>query len=343
MYRDLFLVEEQGLRAGDVVKLELGDFEKILRHYPSMAALLKQFYSEAKYKSKLWAILNKPCDMVHDGEGRTFDTNLFLAPLQGFLSELRPGGVFKKYVKTPVSIQAYPAVLTKFLEDDLNIRLNQKFKIQASMGDKQKAEIIEEKEQFKKEVSETFDTSFFSMFSESDDPAEIENAMLKFSQRGNLHSFITPFFEGLATNKSWVKYKNDRAAALKALSQVEISKEGVNQIPELFLNQMDTRGIFYFEPDKNLFSPELEDFSFFIEMEDMITFKVNEECIRTGALVDLLKAKRLTGLNRNFSDRLQNVMGNYFSKIGTADVKATKVLRLYSDVFEKFNYFGNIS
>jgi hypothetical protein len=125
---------------------------------------------------------------------------------------------------------------------------------------------------------------------------------------------------------------------MKGSENTEISREGLESINELFLNQQDSKGIFYFEPSIDLFNKEVNDFSYFIEIEDILTLKISEESIQNGQLVQLLSANRVVGLTRNFSDRLQNIMGNYFSKIGTADVKASGILALYSECFEKFSF-----
>ncbi len=68
-----------------------------------------------------------------------------------------------------------------------------------------------------------------------------------------------------------------------------------------------------------------------IQFEDIITLKVKEEIQKTGHLISLLIEKRCVSLTRNFSDRLLNMMGTYFSKIGTPDVMADRILALYKD------------
>ena len=79
------------LRTGDVVRLELDDLEKIVR-YKSVLELFRHFDENSEYSPKLWAILNKTCDMVHDpAKGRYFKSNLFLVPLQILRTALRKG------------------------------------------------------------------------------------------------------------------------------------------------------------------------------------------------------------------------------------------------------------
>ena len=85
-----------------------------------------------------------------------------------------------------------------------------------------------------------------------------------------------------------------------------------------------------------LYDSKLKDFSFVIELEDLITFKISEESVKSGSVVDILKQKRLVGLSRNYSDRLQNIMGYYYSKIGTADVQGQDVIELYTKCFKNF-------
>ena len=59
---------------------------------------------------------------------------------------------------------------------------------------------------------------------------------------------------------------------------------------------------------------------------------------RSGKLSRLLIEKRIASLKKNFSDRLLNIMGNYFSKIGTSDVMVNKVLHLYKKIYPS-NFF----
>ncbi len=111
MYRN-FEGDNAGLRTGDIVRLGKADFKSILRNFPSFEPLINQYLSEKKYASKYWSVLNKSCDMVHDQTGRRFDTNLFLCPLQSFLSELKPDGLFKKYLEKPITVADYKSCLS---------------------------------------------------------------------------------------------------------------------------------------------------------------------------------------------------------------------------------------
>ena len=338
MYRNTSDRNEVGLRTGDVVQLELSDFKIILRNYPLLEKLLESYHLDNKYRSKYWAILNKPCDMVHNSEDkRVFDTNLFLCPLQSLLHELKPSGAFKKYVNNPKAITPCGEKLKTLLMSFLNTKLNREFKISPTTPAKEKEAIIKTKTELQNNILTSLDEKIFSSFSEIEDPETIESSLHNFaSEPGNFHEFINDFFLNLSANKEWNSYKEERESALKSIQNIEISKSGISTINELFLNQLDSRGIFFYEPTIDLLSKEVDDFSFFIELEDMLTLKVNKESIDDGTLVNLLINKRKIGLNRNFSDRLQNIMGYYFSKIGTADVKTDDVLSLYSTCFEKF-------
>ena len=81
------------LRTGDIVKLDINDFEKIIRHRP-LLKLFQDFEKNSDYSSRFWTILNKSCDMVHNDK-RYFSNNLFLVPLQGLKSTLKKGTLGK--------------------------------------------------------------------------------------------------------------------------------------------------------------------------------------------------------------------------------------------------------
>ena len=81
------------LRTGDIVKLELCDFKEIVRDN-AILKLFKSYENNPQYNQKLWAVLNKPCDMVHYEDEKTiryFKNNLFLSPLQKLKDALRKG------------------------------------------------------------------------------------------------------------------------------------------------------------------------------------------------------------------------------------------------------------
>ena len=91
---------------------------------------------------------------------------------------------------------------------------------------------------------------------------------------------------------------------------------------------MDSRGFFYYEPDNSL-SKQDHDLSYIIQLDDMISLKIKEDIKKDGELIKLLKKNRVVSLTENFSDRLLNIMGNFFSKIGTPDVNSSEIIELY--------------
>ena len=110
---------------------------------------------------------------------------------------------------------------------------------------------------------------------------------------------------------------------------------------------MDSQGIFFYEPKKNL-SKLNYDLSYIIQLEDIISLKINEKVQKSGKLFNLLIEKRVVSLTENFSDRLLNIMGNFFSKIGTEDIRSEELLDLYvktypDSFFMNENKFNNRS
>lgn len=83
---------------------------------------------------------------------------------------------------------------------------------------------------------------------------------------------------------------------------------------------------------KNIFNPDYY-LSYMIQLGDLITLKIAQSVKKIGELSQLLQNKREAMLTSNFSDRLLNIMGNYFSKIGTPDVMSHEVFMLYKKVY----------
>lgn len=132
--------------------------------------------------------------------------------------------------------------------------------------------------------------------------------------------------------KGVAKFETTKAEAEKRNNSLILKANAQDRLASLGLNQLDSRGVFFYEPHTEI-SSKATDLAFVVLLQDMITVKVKKESQTDGSLYKLLLGKRALSLSENFSDRLLNIMGNYFSKIGTGDVRADKVVELYSTTF----------
>ncbi len=298
------------LRTGDVIELGTEDIKKIARH-SAIYDLFKAYSKDSNYSHELWSVLNKACDMVHE-KGRYFSTNLFLCPLQGLLSAIERGtieGVLKgkNLPKSPINF-----LETKFIN-------------------------FAKKELSKEAVNAM--SALFNKVKKSDgikgsDPSEVLEAIIEALNINNPDSNAAAI-DALQKFKSSTKWELD-LQEYKKDSEEESSKIIIESNPKklisLSLNQFDSKGIFFYEPSKELSSFE-HDMSYIIQLEDMITLKIKEESQKNGELLNILKANRKVSLSENFSDRLLNIMGNYFSKIATKDVIFSNIAKLYTKVY----------
>lgn len=344
MYRDTSIVEEMRLRTGDVIELGVADFEKILKSFPILKPLLESYAGNAKYKSQLWTVLNKPCDMVHS-ESQKFKSNLFLCPLQSFRRELKKEHIFDEYISPPLGMENPADELKKIYVEYLEQKAKTIFPINSETPKKDKKGLGEKRKEFiKTEIGWAWD-EVFSSFEEVEKLELYEKSLSSFIQKleeenaSGEYDFFINFIKSLESSDSWKDYKIKYHAMIDGIDEVRInSKKTTDLVQTVFINQMETKGMFYFEPHFNLYSEELCDFSYFIELEDIMTLKLKQDVIDSGELVKLLQHKRKVGLSRNFSDRLQNIMGYFFSKIGTKDVKGSDVLGIYDESFDTFHY-----
>ena len=141
---------------------------------------------------------------------------------------------------------------------------------------------------------------------------------------------LTNFRESETWSRT-VKLFNEKMEQEKD-DKITLKSGAKERLSDLFLNQMDSRGIFYYEPNTCL-SNQDHDLSYIIQLDDMITLKIKEDMRESGALNNFLRKKRVISLSENFSDRLLNIMGNFFSKIGTPDVNQSAILELYAKSF----------
>lgn len=324
------------LLTGDIVRLELADFKSFVRH-ESFLNVLAQFEGDENYTSRLWAVLNQPCDMVHDPtKGRIFKSNLFLCPLQGLRSALKKGAlgdiVHYESLKKPENAltEAYRKYFTEKVKrenpqpegespKDYNIRLNR--------------DLIHP-------ALERIESELATVSGQFHDPQDVLNALKEYYESDNNLVQSLAEFE---TTETWGRtvqdYQKSLEIAEKKNKSIILKSDAKNKLPTLYLNQLDSQGIFFYEPHKNISQPE-HDLSYVILLQDLLTVKVKKESQNNGTLFELLKQKRVLSLTENFSDRLLNIMGNYFSKIGTGDVRPEKIIELYTDVYAGEFFIG---
>lgn len=344
MYRDTSVGDESRLRTGDVVELGVDDFELILKNFPILKPLLESYAENPRYKSKLWAILNKPCDMVHSGSQK-FKSNLFLCPLQSFRKELKKEHIFDEYISPPLGMKNPADELMDIYSSYLERKAKEVYPIESDTPKPQKKEFGQKRKEFVSTEGDWAWSEVFSSFEEVEKLELYEKSLSSFLEtleeenESGEYDFFIEFIKNLETDDNWKEYKTKYHAMIDGIDEVRInSKKTTDLVQTVFINQMETKGMFYFEPHVELYSEELCDFSYFIELEDIMTLKLKQEMIDSGNLVKLLQDKRKVGLSRNFSDRLQNIMGYFFSKIGTKDVKGSDVLGIYDECFDTFHY-----
>ncbi len=327
-YKPIMYAETEYLRTGDILRLDFEDFKSFVRH-ESILPLFQQFEGDASYSAKLWVLLNQPCDMVHDPEnGRYFKSNVFLAPLQGLMSALRKGVigdlVYFEDVRQPenVFIESYKTYLKSKIEaenpkgateqpKDYGLRIH-------ALIEPTLKRIEEELEPVKGQFH---------------DPTDVLNVMKEYlAADANLVNSIEELGGQDLWKKGVAKFETTKAEAEKRNNSLILKANAQDRLASLGLNQLDSQGVFFYEPHAEISNKET-DLAFVVLLQDMITVKVKKESQTDGSLYKLLLSKRALSLSENFSDRLLNIMGNYFSKIGTGDVRSDKIIELYSTTF----------
>ncbi len=318
------------LRTGDVVRLELNDIEKIARH-ESVLELFRHFDENPEYSPKLWAILNKSCDMVHEPENkRYFKHNLFLVPLQMLRSALRKGTLGDLLYSE--DLIAPENLLTDAYKKYFSKKARYKNPYDSAIPQKQyyvdlNKTVIDPAVAKIKELIE-------GQVNEIDSLSELLNGLIKLTES---NEEIQEDLKSLKKSDEWEeelnKYNKRKINAQEKNSKIILkTKEASIKIADLALNQLDSQGMFFYEPMINISNPT-HDLAYIIQLEDLITIKIAEPVQQSGELIQLLQEKREAMLTRNFSDRLLNIMGNYFSKIGTPDIMSEDILLLYKNVF----------
>ena len=311
-----------------MIQLNVDDFKKITRHQ-SPISLFEDFEKNPEYANSLWAILNKNCDMVHnEDEPRYFSNNLFLAPLQGLRSTLKKGTLGK------ILHSRQTQSISKFLVNEYKKHLTQKAKKESPRQKEESDKSYEQRIATRivqpaiKELNNLIDSS-------SQEEPQIQDLIESLERqaprpiRFDLKNFKNTNAWGNILRKAEEIDQQKKVQSDKIILKSNAAK---NQLSTLTLNQRDSQGIFYYEPNINI-SSKNHDLSYLIQLEDMITLKISPDMQTSGGLVNLLIGKRKVSLTSNFSDRLLNIMGNYFSKIGTPDVMADKILLLYKEVY----------
>lgn len=311
------------LRTGDVVRLSPEDFRKFVR-YESILPLIDDYSGNPDYAAHLWAVLNKPCDMVHD-ESRQFKNNLFLAPLQGFRSTMIKGP-FRHFRHIPEKQPPQKAFLDLYR------------KYLAERARSEIAELEGEKPgEYSRRINQEYIDPIIGPLKEQmdsiDDPSEDPDNFMSYlkaflEEQESLLSDVASFED----TPPWQKTRDQYAKLAKDKSKILFKNSEAQEFSNLCLNQYDSKGVFFYEPHPAISSKDT-DLTFIIQLEDMITVKVKDEAQKEGELVQLLSQNRLVSLTENFSDRLLNIMGNFFSKIGTNDVSSKPILSMYQNIY----------
>ena len=332
MYDDL---ASNQLRTGDIVELVFSDFEKIVRHN-SLLSLFKDFEDNLDYPKNLWAILNKNCDMVHMPEQkRHFTGNLFIVPLQGLRIALKKGAL--KDILYSEEEQSINKILIKSYQEYLANKVKKETLRQEGESDRDygtriegivKPAICKMKKIITKDIQS------------SNNLQDILTSLKDFvREEPPIYLSIVEFEDSQSWKKSLRNFEDKQKEIQEKNSKIILKSGAEDRLSKLTLNQLDSEGIFFYEPSLEIFDKE-NDLSYLIQIEDMITLKTKEDMHKSGDLVKLLLNKRVATLTRNFSDRLLNITGNYFSKIGTPDVMADKVLSLYTKIYSNDFFLG---
>ena len=325
MYDDL---ASNQLRTGDIVELVFSDFKKIVRHN-SLLSLFKDFEDNPDYPKNLWAILNKNCDMVHMPEQkRHFTGNLFIVPLQGLRIALKKGAL--KDILYSEEEQSINKILIKSYEEYLANKVKKEERQKKGESNKDYGIRIEGIVRPAICKMEKFITKDIQ---NSNNLQDILTSLKGFvGEKNPIYLSIVEFEDSQSWKKSLKKFEKEQKEIQKKNSKIILKSGAEDRLSKLTLNQLDSEGLFFYEPSLETFGKG-NDLSYLIQIEDMITLKTKEDMHKPGDLVKLLLKKRVATLTRNFSDRLLNITGNYFSKIGTPDVMADKVLSLYTKIY----------
>lgn len=314
----------KALKTGDVVKLTLLDFQHILRHQ-SILHVIEQFSSDPKYSAGLWTVLNKPCDMVHSANQR-FKHNLFLCPLQGLLSALKDGPfddcLHATSSKTPLA--AFKKAFADYKRGQTKEQYPRTTEVSFPEYNKNLESLV-------KPAIEKVTELLGQLATQDDDPAGILSDLKKAVKKSPLLYQDLNIF---GASDEFQQVIDAHKKNLQRSNAIIIASSKHDKIADLCLNQFDSQGVFFYEPHQKLWRHS-KDLAHIIKLEEMLTLKIKPELRENGDIVHLLNSRRVIGLTENFSDRLQNIMGNYYSKIGTDDVSSSPIMELYHRFFPK--------
>ena len=323
MYLSKERMKYETLTTGDVIELTTSDLRKFLEHN-TMKSLIKQFDKDKKDRPKFWAILNKACDMAHK-DNQKFTTNLFLCPLQGLREQIRRGPLKRiRYIETNKS----PAQKFKgILETDIKKETSKSLK---KIGAETDQEFGKRKQtEVQNSLSPVY--SYVEQIKKEDDPTDFEIAIIG---SASSNEEVQEYFKGLFKSNPWCNYLKDYKRIQRSSSLLILKENAFSAISKLCNNQLESDGLFFYEPHPKLLKKSY-DLAYVIEFEDLLTLKIKEKFQASGELVKFLEDKRILSLKPLFSSRLQNMMGVYFSKIGTDDILSQNVLNLYENYFKK--------
>lgn len=332
---------DRGLVTGDILKLDV-DFFKKFSKYDTIIPLFENFLKNEDYSSNYWAILNKPCDMVHDDYvKRSFDRNMFLCPLKNFKTSFYKNELLEDCALHGESIESPYRKIYQLYSSFVKDFVNEEYPFEKGVGKEKEEERRSTISETKKSMIEYF---FGNVFADETIEYDFVFSFLEgYMQQEEGEDFlrIQKFIDKYKNSKVWRDYGLKLEESAVADSNVKIKKSKLSKISNFVLNQNDSLGTFFYEPNLKISSMN-GDLCYYIELEDLITFKVDSNFQSSGELVEFLKKVRVLKVSDNFSDRLLNIMGNYFSKIGTTDIPSTPILRMYGQVLkDNFSIVGD--
>ena len=228
--------------------------------------------------------------MVHDEKQRRyFKNNLFLAPLQGLKNVLRKGTVGElvhyesvqppeKYIKKTFQLFLQKNAFSENPKKDKESKLEYNKRIQ---------------KEFIHPVESTFKKILSEVKGELEDPEELLGFLLEYTKSSEeMFASLTEF----KNNSSWAKAVSKYRAALKNAednnTKIQLKAEAATRsLPNLFLNQRDSQGVFYYEPSLDLSKAE-DDLSYVIQLEDMITVKNKRRSSKIWRISQNFKIKK---------------------------------------------------
>ncbi len=242
------------LRTGDVVKLDFNDFQSISRHN-SILDVFKDFKKNYDYNNMLWAVLNKNCDMVHDSsKERYFKNNLFLIPLQGLKSALRKGTI-----KGILHHQQIKNISSTLLEAYKKY-LSNKAKKEQSQHNKEDTKTYNKI--INKGIKQAVDTIKDFIPNDISDYNHPQALLTVLKENPSLNDIMSSDLVSFEASKEWenaiTSFDDKKEEYQERDSKIIFKKDAEKIMAQLALNQLDSQGIFYYEPHTHLFDPNCD-------------------------------------------------------------------------------------